>query len=155
MEVSQVQYIRSIIIQIINRYLIGIWKATAKDRSIITVDYHPKKIENALKSSETKCYWNRLIKRSPHFSLPNVKLSITYCGVQLPSLRMYCIAVDVTKLLFRSFMQPTKSWKNPQMLLWKTQIHLFFLTAWVAQKTQKEELMFQNVAFRPTEWPTV
>ena len=47
-------------------------------------------------------------------------------------------------------MQPTKSWKNPQMLLWKTQIHLFFLTAWVAQKTQKEELMFQNVAYRPT-----
>ena len=58
---------------------------------------------------QTKCYWNRLIKRSPHFSLPNVKLSITYCGVQLPSLRMYCITVAVTKLLFRSFMQHTSS----------------------------------------------
>ena len=42
-------------------------------------------------------------KEVPHFSLPNVKLSITYCGVQLPSLRMCCITVDVTILLFKSF----------------------------------------------------
>ena len=73
---------------------------------IITVDYHPKKIENALKSLD-EMLLKSANKEVPHFSLPNVKLSITYCGVQLPSLRMYCITVAVPKLLFSSFMYHT------------------------------------------------
>ena len=55
---------------------------------IIIVDYHPKKIENALRSLD-EMLLKSANKEVPHFSLPNVKLSITYSGVQLPSLRMY------------------------------------------------------------------
>ena len=39
-------------------------------------------------------------------------------------------------------------------LLRKTQIHFFFLTASSAQMAQKEEFMFQNVAYRPTVYRT-
>ena len=50
---------------------------------------------------------------------------------------------------------PTKSWKNhPQKLLRKTQIHFFFLTASSAQMAQTEEVMFQNVVYRPTVYRT-
>ena len=40
------------------------------------------------------------------------------------------------------------------MLLRKTQIHFFFLTASSAQMAQTEEFMFQNVAYRPTVYRT-
>ena len=43
---------------------------------------------------------------------------------------------------------------HPQKLLRKPQIQSFYLTAWAAQTTQREEFMFQNVAFRPTVYRT-
>ena len=56
---------------------------------------------------------------------------------------------------FQKKILPSKSWKNhPQKLVRKTQIHFFPLTASTAQMAQKEEFMFQNVAFRPTVYRT-
>ena len=53
------------------------------------------------------------------------------------------------------FFLPTKSWtKHPQKLLWKTQIHFFFLLPWAVKTAQTEEFMFQNVAYRPTVYRT-
>ena len=50
---------------------------------------------------------------------------------------------------------PSKSWKkHPQKLPRKTQIHFFFLTASSAQMAETEEIMFQNVAYRPTVYKT-
>ena len=40
------------------------------------------------------------------------------------------------------------------MLLRKTQVHFFFFLPWAAKMTQTEEFMFQNVAYRPTEYKT-
>jgi hypothetical protein len=51
---------------------------------------------------------------------------------------------------------PTKSWKtHSQKLLRKTQIYFFFpLLPWAAKMLQKDEFMFQNVAYRPTVYRT-
>ena len=56
---------------------------------------------------------------------------------------------------FQIIFLPSKDWKkHPQKLVRKTQIHFFFLTANTAQMAQTEEIMFQNVAYRPTAYRT-
>ena len=56
---------------------------------------------------------------------------------------------------FQKKFLPSKSWKNhPQKLLRIPQIYFFLLTALTAQTAQTEELMFQNVAYRPTVYRT-
>ena len=70
---------------------------------------------------------------------------------------MQLFSADATMFLKNSiFFLPTKSWKkHHQKMLKKTQIYFFFfLTASTAQMAQTEELMFQNVAYRPTVYRT-
>ena len=44
--------------------------------------------------------------------------------------------------------------KTPSKVAQKNSNTLFFLTAWAAQMAQREEFMFQNVAYRPTVYKT-
>ena len=44
--------------------------------------------------------------------------------------------------------------KHPKKLLRKTQIHFFSFAALTAKTSQAEEIMFQNVAYRPTVYRT-
>ena len=68
---------------------------------------------------------------------------------------MQLFSADAT-ILKKKKILPTKSWKkHPQRFLRKTQIHYFSLLPWAAQTAQTEELMFQNMAYRPTVYRNV
>ena len=56
------------------------------------------------------------------------------------------------KKCFKNIFDLKKLKKHPQTLLRNT--HFFALLPWAAQKAKTEELMFQNVSYRPTVYKT-